>query len=256
MTRFHEELDYMYLLLTRRFGISFDKPALALGDKTLRDYFPPSSLSHLGRPLPPLLYDDEKNLVLISDQALREGQTSRLFGLLHELGHAFQAQRNPDLRYRLLQNLFSHKEKTMQERGVVAVFFQEGQASALAVRTATGSEDSYLSELGERMHEELLGYLSEGRREKEFHLALSAKVYKKEGCPWQEVLLHACKSRLEIVTDHKYLFGYYCASHLTDEELIASTDFPPTVFEHIFYPEQYQTSLRAQIGGKDISISK
>jgi len=238
-----KELDYAYKLITERFSIYFEKPSLILGDRGILDLYPPRSLKEFLRPVAPLLYNDKNNTILISDEVL-EGNSylSKSFGLLHELGHAYQSYQNKAYGFEVLQELLDSNVAENMEKAVANIFFQEGHATVMAIRSCESSGIENLERVGEMMDHKMKDAVSkEGL--KELNLNFLSKFYNIPEDDWQRLIHAKCKANLETVSDDKYHFGYFLASQLSDDELVRSVLTPPIILEHIFYPEKYKTTL-------------
>ena len=216
-----EDLEYAYNLLTQRFHITFHKPTLNHSTQGLSEE---TFMRHLG----------EANEIQLSRYVHLEmvSRHERLYGFLHELGHCYVEQTNPQLSYGSTSALLHSLSEEDWEKGMYYVFFREGAADYLAIESCLASADAGLKVHGESRMEDLLSGHSTlwEQLDKE-----TSKGEEKKDVDAPSALVYG-----------KYKLGYRFTAHLEDEDLMKAILHPPSTATEFFNPEAYLKTLREE----------
>ncbi len=251
-----EELDRAVALLKKTFSFEIVRPNLCLGDQSLCDYITISSMRDLARvALVEMAYDDEMNNVFVPDRLINEFgfppienyEAHRIYCFLHECIHVFTSQENPQLREKVIKDLFDSKVKSEAEKGGVYHVFCEGLAVYVANQVAQQSGNPALIKKSQIHHKELTDFFNEWLSSRGFNLI--AQVHGLDLSEWQKVMLRYLQEAPGFLIHHKYDFGYKFISTIQPDvhevrNMIAS---PPWKIQHLLWPEKYF---------KDIKIKK
>lgn len=247
-----DELSLAIALLKDNWGLEFQRPAIAAGEKYRNEFFNIRTKEDYWASLHVLMvYRDAENRIFVPDivsgtSGLRDPadqSAERIFSFIHECTHAYHSYINPALRSARLTSLAENRFRMIREMGYVYEVFSEGAATYTSIRTALASDRPALKEYGKGYHEDIIGSWDRWRTK---FLPLAAETYGLEDTDLRAVLYaYLWRESNSALLTHRYHLGYTFMSEIAPEpELFRKMSMtPPSIIEHLVYPETYLKGL-------------
>jgi hypothetical protein len=241
-----EEFDFAYKLFNKVLSVELSQPTLYFGDEHLSKFHTYNSINswaHNSRTN--MIYEGEG--IYVASKMMKKSKGERIFGFLHELGHAFVRNNNPKI-----ENI-DYLWETDRDRGNVYHAFKEGAADHIAIICCSQSGEEEIILRGQRKAKLLDSILESWINDKDVYE--TAQIYAEHfgkdtidengNINWEETAItYFSREKMLGQIHFSYIMGRHFMKNVIDKvDIVDLIRNPPQSIRELVCPETYLESI-------------